>query len=273
MRRFLGTVLALTSLTLGVNAAGPMFRHSDTDSGNTGIGGLVVPQNRPQQPQPSGRRIYRGIGITEGAAELPAAGQTPEQQPSPAPSDTEEKASIQREFEQLYHDNSFPKISTGTAQNFTIINASVTRANFSDGTVQTTASKVLQTGYATSTSATSTTSTSYADTALSVTITPKSASSKIVIWVKTYAFINLNGAGIIYGIARNGTDLVAAGIAQTTMAVLGRAPVPVSFVYQDSPASTSALTYMLRVKSNSAGNDVRDNIDTLLTSMYVEEVQ
>lgn len=135
------------------------------------------------------------------------------------------------------------------------------------------AAKVLQTASGTSTSATSTTSTSYADTALSVTITPTSASSKIVIWVKTYAFINVNGAGIIYGISRAGTDLVAAGIAQTTMALAGRAPVPVSFVYQDSPATTSPTVYMLRVKSNFAGNDVRDNIDTLLTSMYIEEVQ
>lgn len=48
---------------------------------------------------------------------------------------TQQAAATEREFQNLYNEVSFPKISTGIAQNFTIINASATRLNVSTASI------------------------------------------------------------------------------------------------------------------------------------------
>lgn len=111
--------------------------------------------------------------------------------------------------------------------------------------------QVVQATYATQTT---TTSTSYVTTGLSASITPKFATSKILVTVSntvraasggdcnwtvfrgTVAGTNLAGAGyFVYGTATGGSTTVVSGI---------------SINYLDSPATTSATTYTLGFKSS-----------------------
>jgi hypothetical protein len=102
----------------------------------------------------------------------------------------------------------------------------------------------------TTTSATSTSST-YADTNLTVSITPTSASNKILVFVNQSAEAEFNSAvwevGVLIKLVRGSTDIYNAGQFgfYTQKDTSGKNVLRqfVNFVYLDSPATTSALTY------------------------------
>jgi hypothetical protein len=112
--------------------------------------------------------------------------------------------------------------------------------------------KVLQVVSATKTNTSSTGSSTFADVSgLSVTITPTSTTSKILVtghiavsWdsaeAKVAARITRNGTAIAIG-DTNGTRLRTTGYFYLPVESYGPMPIPVN--YLDSPASTSALTY------------------------------
>lgn len=108
-----------------------------------------------------------------------------------------------------------------------------------------------------------TTGTSFVDvTGFSATITPTSATSKILVVCDTYVYVGgLFGASAggsltfgYIGIARGSSNIYAPGsfgiystsLGSNDVTVTNRAPL----VYLDSPNTTSATTYKLQVKSN-----------------------
>lgn len=117
--------------------------------------------------------------------------------------------------------------------------------------------KILQVLQSVKTDPFSTTSTSYVDiTGLTVSITPSSTSSKILVMYNTSGGMAGDIAHGYINIFRDGTELVnvtSASNREGGMNVFNTATQQqpsVSGYYLDSPASTSSLTYQIRVKSS-----------------------
>ena len=150
---------------------------------------------------------------------------------------------------------------------------------------------VLQVVSVTKTDFFSTTSTSYVDVpGVSATLTPSSASSKIVV-VLTGASSGSDTNSFAYGVlVRNGTQIAigdARGSAQRATFDLAQQqagnPVvwakPFCIYLLDSPSSTSALTYKLQVKRTlqdigiggtwDTGDGNRSNVPTTITLMEI----
>jgi hypothetical protein len=140
--------------------------------------------------------------------------------------------------------------------------------------------KVLQIVRATDTTDRSTTSTSFVDvTGMSVTITPQSVTSQILL-VAAFQFSVLSGSAG----ARRGDFIITDSANNSLMgsgAILGgydAAAVSVHY-YQtssiftmDSPASLTAQTYKLRFKAGSSGYTVYVNSSYYTSQMYAIEV-
>lgn len=138
------------------------------------------------------------------------------------------------------------------------------------GTVRTTTTpgSVLQVIYGSNSTQSSTTSTSAVDTGLSATITPSSASNKILVMVSQQVYITGdNGIGI--SIVRAASQIFDAGnytlFAQTAGIIMGVAGIN----YLDSPATTSATTYKTQMRTRDSGETVGVNRDNSNTSTIV----
>jgi hypothetical protein len=122
--------------------------------------------------------------------------------------------------------------------------------------------KVLQVVQATNSTQVNVTSTTYTDTGLSLSITPTSATSKILVFINQSAEITRSAAGAANAvkILRGATDVfVQAGGGYETYAietsgssVYGTTIIPMC--YLDSPATTSATTYKTQGKVTTASS-------------------
>jgi hypothetical protein len=93
-----------------------------------------------------------------------------------------------------------------------------------------------------------TTSSSFVDTDLETSITPSSTSNKILILVTFQGQTDANG---IYTLSKGDTNLVGTyGFARLEVA---NKQTGYSFSYLDSPSTTSATTYKLRMRTNGLG--------------------
>ncbi|CAB4172957.1 hypothetical protein UFOVP952_24 [uncultured Caudovirales phage] len=124
--------------------------------------------------------------------------------------------------------------------------AGVTRARYKPNIVQT----VKTTSF-------STTSTSFTDvTGLSVAITPKNASSLVLVTVSIYtsnSAVAVNTLNLLRGstaLAQPAADTYS-GSMNASMAVVGSDDKTVSLTFLDSPATTSATTYKIQMKVSS----------------------
>jgi hypothetical protein len=121
----------------------------------------------------------------------------------------------------------------------------------------------LQVVSATTTTATSITSASFTDTTITATITPSSASSKVLILISASNYLarasGANEIGSQGRILRGGTtlftnDLVKLyGAENVNQKSLGGQD---SWVYLDSPATTSATTYKLQAQAGASNTNV-----------------
>jgi uncharacterized Zn-binding protein involved in type VI secretion len=110
--------------------------------------------------------------------------------------------------------------------------------------------KILQVVRATDTTLRSTTSTSYVDANISVTITPTSATSNILLIWSLYASASSNRG--VY-ILTDSSNVAIEGAEATNVGYLGANAIynAVTLVGYDSPATTSATTYKGRFSSPS----------------------
>lgn len=112
--------------------------------------------------------------------------------------------------------------------------------------------KVLQVVSTTYTTQTNNSTTTYADTNLTATITPTASTSKILVMVghhHTYRDSGNSGNGLYIQLLRGATSLLEVfnlGYTATTLQQHGSA----TFVYLDSPATTSATTYKTQFRNN-----------------------
>ena len=135
--------------------------------------------------------------------------------------------------------------------------------------------KVLQIVSGTTTTSTSTTSTSFVTTALSASITPSSASNKILIQTLGGSFYNVTaGYGCIATIFRDTTELSGSsyGIGNTWSAT-ARIQVPGTLGIYDSPSTTSSITYSLRIKSENASGTAKHIPNADLGTIILMEIE
>jgi hypothetical protein len=125
--------------------------------------------------------------------------------------------------------------------------------------------KVLQVVSATYSTATTVASTSYGDTGLSLSITPSSATSKVLVLVtqSIYATRQEQAAGGSIQLVRGATSVYEADgtddagalyIRATTSSAQSQLTALAGIHYLDSPATTSSTTYKTQIKSQNTLN-------------------
>ena len=136
--------------------------------------------------------------------------------------------------------------------------------------------KVLQVIYgSTSTSFSSTTNT-FADTGLTATITPSSASSKVLLLINQIVGKVTGDTYIASDVLRNGTSIVnpgtfdISGYAGNNGSAANNYIGAISASILDTPASTSALTYKTQLKNPNAAGTVFANQFALSTMILME---
>jgi len=122
--------------------------------------------------------------------------------------------------------------------------------------------KVLQVVNAVYSTETTIASASYEDTGLTATITPSSATSKVLVFVDLVGYTSrsvgecaggcqvLRGATVIVNGGTNAADIGSAASGAASTAAIGR----YSQSYLDSPATTSATTYKVQAKPLTTAN-------------------
>jgi|688.fasta_scaffold381318_3 hypothetical protein len=146
--------------------------------------------------------------------------------------------------------------------------------NASASTIYSTISsnKVVQIKTASVSGTTSSTSTSYVDTNLTVSITPTSASNKILVGLFQLTQKNAgnNYSGVSLRLLRNATAIltIGTGIGFTETSVNNRTTT--GCFYLDEPATTSATTYKTQFASGVSGNVAYVNTDGASTILVME---
>ena len=111
-------------------------------------------------------------------------------------------------------------------------------------------------------------STSYTDLGLSITITPKSASSKMYVITNVHCYVN--GTGLIgVNVVRDSTQMVEA---QKALGFQDNASGIVALTKLDSPNTTSAITYKIQVKQFAFTGTARVNQQTGGSRITVMEI-
>jgi hypothetical protein len=131
---------------------------------------------------------------------------------------------------------------------------------------------VLQVVNATGTTGASNTTTTFADTGLTGTITPTSATSKILIFGHMGDFrTNTTSNGIKINLCRNGSEIYR--IAQELLYITNALDVGMDFNYLDSPATTSAVTYKTQfAQLTGAGGTAQSNPNNPAWSITMMEI-
>jgi hypothetical protein len=144
----------------------------------------------------------------------------------------------------------------------TIVNADINASAAIAGTKISGAGKVLQVVQTHKTDSFNTSSTSFTDiTGLSASITPSSASNKILVMCHIGIFM-ANGDGVSGAVAliRGSTNIAGgttagnrlSGISRTASGQNGDHGNGLSFQYLDSPATTSSTTYKVQAQSQTS---------------------
>ncbi len=121
--------------------------------------------------------------------------------------------------------------------------------------------KVLQVLMGTSSTAADNTTTTYADTGLTVTITPSATTSKILVLANHGTIAKQDNTTVHLKLLRDSTDINqwGAGWLQYTndTSTSGGSG---TFTYMDSPSSTSALVYKTQFKSEGSGGSKKAKV-------------
>lgn len=148
--------------------------------------------------------------------------------------------------------------------------------------------KVLQVVYGSSSTSTTVSSTTYTDTTLSATITPSSATSKVLVLVSQiqYSERSTDSAGNAIKLLRNSTDIFTPGasshyqqgykLTQVTGQTVSKVAIATTIAmnYLDSPSTTSATTYKTQGRpwSSASSGHVVYQIDSGVSTIILLEI-
>jgi hypothetical protein len=117
----------------------------------------------------------------------------------------------------------------------------------------------------------STSSSSYVTTGISASITPTSATSKILILLSCTLDNQASGRQIVITFYRGATDLASTRGTNQLFSDSGRVQASGSCMYLDSPATTSSTTYTVYFRST-GGNTVKLANDNTMVSFTLMEI-
>ena len=121
-----------------------------------------------------------------------------------------------------------------------------------------------------------TNSTTYTTTNITASITPKSATSKILIQFQTSLYLSAGIGPSYLTIYRDSTNLSSSGVGGigSEFYGLGNAWIPCSGIYLDSPATTSSTTYSVYVKvAGGTGSNVLVGADSgMINAIILTEI-
>lgn len=136
--------------------------------------------------------------------------------------------------------------------------------------------KIVQIVTATTTTQTTSSSTSYADTTLTATITPTSASNTILVFVNQNGIFRSAGnadTGASIRLVRGSTTISQLSLAiGWTFTTLRQYPGTVSTSYLDSPATTSATTYKTQFANLAAASSVVVQDGDVMSTIVLMEI-
>jgi len=145
------------------------------------------------------------------------------------------------------------QITTSSGSGTITIGQSGETVNVS-GTAGTGFGKILQVVNTTSITQRTTTSTSFADSGLSVSITPSSTSSKILIIFSSFGYADTTGQASVYTAYRDSTNLGDSTVGNFKFVNGGsNLEYGMNFQIYDSPSSTSAISYTVYHKVTGGG--------------------
>lgn len=176
----------------------------------------------------------------------------------------------QQEFVNVYHDIQYPIISAGKATAFSATTLSVSTitavssATITNLTVTNLVGQKVQQILGFCTAATSSnSSTTYGNSDVVLSITPRANTDAVLVLVSANGADNTGAFQTYLTLARGGTDLLSGnggvGFARTVFAGTNANNMNGSFVYVDSPASASALSYSVQFKTSNASGTARSN--------------
>lgn len=147
---------------------------------------------------------------------------------------------------------------------------------FNNSTTQASAGVVLQVVNATTNTSTSNTTTTFSDTTLTATITPKFATSKILVIAAVNGIEKgpgNSGNACALKLVRNSTDLITFNrYAGYTNSLLGLIVPSGVTNYLDSPSTTSATTYKCQFKNEVAASYVYVQANNDVSTITLMEI-
>jgi len=134
--------------------------------------------------------------------------------------------------------------------------------------------RIMQVIQGSTTTQTSSTSTTWVNTALSASITPQSTSSKILVMVSGSGAVSTSGTDAAIRLTR---DQPSAPTVLSSMSAVyasngGVVVSGYSFIYLDSPASTSAITYRTQLSRGAGTGVAYDEVNGALLTITLMEV-
>jgi len=162
------------------------------------------------------------------------------------------------------------RLGIGTAGQVLKVNSGATALEW--GTAGS-AGKVLQVLQDTASTEIDNSTTTYAATGLSQAITPAATTSKVLVMLSIPIHKTAESAdnAVTVRILRGGTEIVLSTsqlLTQTALRIIGN----LSFVYLDSPSTTSSTTYSVEFKNYSNNNRARVCSDNTLASLVLMEI-
>ena len=109
-------------------------------------------------------------------------------------------------------------------------------------------------------------------TGMSASITPTSASSRILVIVSSTLYSSSASWGSIATVYRNGSDIASSTSAGVLFYGDATGWAKCATTVLDSPASTSSLTYQLFLKSQNSGTNVGANRNSTRNSIVLMEI-
>jgi hypothetical protein len=130
--------------------------------------------------------------------------------------------------------------------------------------------KVLQVVIGSDTTQTTSTSTTFADTGLSATITPTSATSKILVIANQNGITKFGDTAVRLRLLRGATELTIFedGAAYNNNGTVYLGVGGSGLTYLDEPATTSATTYKTQLRTNASGVPVYTNYNVYGSNSY-----
>jgi hypothetical protein len=167
-------------------------------------------------------------------------------------------------------------ILTGNTSNITI--DSTNGITFPNATLQTSAGVVLQIVQANYSTEVTTSGNTFVTTGLTASITPKFATSKILVIANIGDAYSATGArNSVYTLYRGGTNISPAGTAllngfATVRSDAGALQTPAGMSFLDSPATTSSTTYAVYMANFSSGFVTGAQLNGAVSTMTLMEI-